>query len=260
MANNIEIKMRDGYYAPSTVLWLLAEELTIRQAALLLINEDPERWPLAEYPMGDQCRPLGYEASRQVLVSALNSEVIRGRTTWRTVTKTDPDGIESWQESIEGEVCGDRSTINMDSLRSWLAAKNVTIEQFAGLAPTSEDFLDRELVAYSPKLAATVAAWRHVSKNLKTGISVKQQLMNWLKENSPRYWPDGLDPKVTDTFIKEAARIANWDVDGGRPSTFLEKREKNSSRRSMRDYELSPANEKPSQGDYSDDLDDEIPF
>ena len=45
--------MDDGYYAPSTVLWLLAEELTIMQAAILLLNEDwtchafallPENW------------------------------------------------------------------------------------------------------------------------------------------------------------------------------------------------------------------------
>lgn len=217
MADKIKISMADGYYVPSTVLWLLAEDLTIRQAALLLLNEDPERFPLAEYPSIGEHIPPGYEAARQVIVSALLANKIDGKVEWKTKTSGNPDEINYWEENVEGDVCADKATINMDSLRAWLASKNVTVEQFIGLSGTSDDFLDQNDQKYAPKLAAAVAAWRYVKNNPINGLSVKQQLMNWLNENSARFWPDGMDAKVTDTFVKEAARIANWDAEGGRP-------------------------------------------
>ncbi len=257
MAEKIRIIMEDGYYAPSTVLWLLAEELTVRQAAILLLNEDPEQFPWAEYPEQKNHSPIGYSAARQVIVSALLSEKVDGRREWKTETRYNPDGYEAYQGELEGVICADRSTINMDSLRAWLDSKNVTVEQFVGLAGTSEDFLDREDPAYSPKLAATVAAWRHVKKTKVNGMSVKQQLMDWLRDNSARYWPDGLDAKVTDTFLKEAARIANWDADGGRPS-LNEQKNTDESPPAKRDFEIT--NSKDFSKDYSSEFDDEIPF
>lgn len=257
MARNIKILMEDGYYAPSTILWLLAEELTIMQAAILLLNEDPEQFPYANSPEQEHHRPKGYSAAKQVILSALGSGKVKGKKEWQTETKYNPDGYDAYEAPIEGLLCPERSTINMDSLREWLASKNVTVEQFAGLAGTSEDFLDRDDAAYSPKLAATVAAWRHVKKNAISGVSVKQQLMDWLRENSARYWPDGMDAKVTDTFLKEAARIANWDADGGRPSLNEHKSAVDNS--AIRD-KFTTTNSQDFARDYSIDFDDEIPF
>lgn len=260
MAGNINISMVDGYYVPSTILWLLAEDLSIRQAALLLLNEDPERFPRAEYPNSDRDVPAGYEAARQVIVSALLANKVDGNRTWKTISGEYPDGGSGWQDYVEGDVCADKSTINMDSLRAWLASKNVTVEQFIGLSGTSDDFLDQDDQKYAPKLAATIAAWRHVKSNPINGLSVKQQLTNWLNDNSARFWPEGMDAKVTDTFVKEAARIANWDADGGRPSIAENKVEEktaiippptNSPKKTV-GPRVSP--------DFNIDLDDEIPF
>ena len=260
MADKIEILMADGYYSPSTVLWLLAEDLTIRQAALLLLNEDPEHFPQAEYPNQDSPAPDGYQAARQVIASALLAKKIEGSYVWKTKTVYTDGEFGSHEEEAVGDVCADRSTINMDSLRAWLASKNVTVEQFAGLSSTSDDFLDRYGPTYSPKLAATIAAWRHVRQNPINGLSVKQQLANWLKDNSARYWPDGVEPKVTDTFVNEAARIANWDADGGRPAVSDTKTKKNSAitaPKSMGGPETEPP---PSSNGYDTEFDDEIPF
>lgn len=260
MADKINISMVDGYYSPSTVLWLLAEDLTVRQAALLLLNEDPEDYPDAEYPDNHRQVPSGYQAARQVIASALLAKRITGLRAWKTKTAYDPDGLESWQEEIEGDLCANRSTINMDSLRAWLASKNVTVEQFAGLSRTSDDFLDREDPSYSPKLAATIAAWRHVKQNPINGLSIKRQLADWLHANSARFWPDGMDSKVTDTFVNEAARIANWDAEGGRPAISDTKNEKSavdlSDRFSANRKTVSP----PAISSFDADLDDEIPF
>lgn len=260
MADKINITMADGYYSPSTVLWLLAEDLTIRQAAILLLNEDPERFPLAEYPTCQDHVPLGYEAARQVLVSALMANKVEGRQEWKVETGIGYNSNEAYENVLEGNVCADKSTVNMDSLKAWLASKNVSVEQFAGLSDTSDDFLNRDDLAYSPKLAATIAAWRHVKNNPINGLSVKQQLTNWLTNNSARYWPDGIDPKVTDTFIKEAARLANWDSEGGRPAIIGKKNEK---RFVLQASKTSPDQKTYGTGNtqtFSTDLDDEIPF
>ena len=227
MADKILIQMRDGQYGASTVLWLLAEELTVRQAALLLLNEDPERWPYAESIPTEQNRPKNYAAARQVISSALVSGKVKGQVVPKTETVYSNAGADSREETIVGSVEGDQSTIQMNSLKDWLASKNITVEQFMGLSSTSEDFSDREAQSYSPKLAATVAAWRHVKQNRISGLSIKQQLADWLGENGARYWPDEDSAKVTDTFVKEAARIANWDADGGRPAQFDPSTEKN---------------------------------
>lgn len=145
----------------------------------------------------------------------------------------------------------------MESLKEWLATKNVTVEQFMGLAETSEDFLDRKDHAYSPKLAATIAAWRYVKKNHVSGASIKQQLMDWLRENSARYWPDDMGEKVTDTFIKEAARLANWDAEGGRPSL---NDDKNSAKANPKNGDFQLKDSRDFNHDFSTDFDDEIPF
>ena len=260
MADNINITMADGYYSPSTVLWLLAEELTIRQAALLLLNVDPEHYPLAEYPNSERDAPVGYEAARQVLASALMANKVEGRKEWKTQTGVDYNSNEAYEDVLEGNLCADKATINMESLKAWLASKNVTVEQFAGLSDTSDDFLNRDDPTYSPKLAAAVAAWRHVRNNSVNGISIKQQLKNWLRDNSHRYWPDGIKPKVTDTYIKEAARLANWASEGGRPSIIEENSEKNSASYAPKKSLLQKTYGQGGSQRFNIDLDEEIPF
>ncbi|MEM1086975.1 MAG: hypothetical protein AAGH90_04545 [Pseudomonadota bacterium] len=256
MVKNIRILMDDGYYAPSTVLWLLAEELTVKQAAILLLNEDPEQFPYAENPEREHHRPKGYIAAKQVISSALRSGKVTGEVVWET-ERVMVTNYESEEVPIEGQINANKSYVNMDSLKEWLASKNVTVEQFAGLAGTSEDFLDRDDPSYSPKLAATVAAWRHVKKNRIHGVSVKQQLLEWLRGNSAKYWPDDASAKVTDTFVKEAARIANWDAEGGRPSQ-MEEKDTDNLQPDKRRFEITDTPN--GEIDYSTDFDDEIPF
>lgn len=260
MAENIRIQMRDGRYEPSSVLWLLAEELTVRQAALLLLNEDPEDWPYAESMGTEQSRPRDYLAARQVLASALLAGKVEGRVVPQTETIYTNAARDGREEPIIGSVQGDQSTIQMQSLKDWLASKNITVEQFVGLANTSEDFLDREAAAYSPKLAAAVSAWRHVKQNPESGLSVKRRLENWLRENGARYWPDGSSAKVSETFIKEAARIANWDAEGGRPSQFDAPTEKKSEPISISQTEVSERSMRRMDTSLETDFDDEIPF
>lgn len=90
------------------------------QAAILLLNEDPEQFPYAERPEKDHHRPNGYNAARQVIVSALRSKKIKGISEWQTETRYILDSQEPYEAPIEGLICAERSTIN-DQRSTWRA-------------------------------------------------------------------------------------------------------------------------------------------
>ncbi len=65
--------------------WHLCQELSVIQAALLIIGEDPERWQrqICELPFED--RPKGYEAT----MAALTTDIHAGRLPAKIVMADD---------------------------------------------------------------------------------------------------------------------------------------------------------------------------
>lgn len=257
----INIMLEDGYYVPSSVLWLLADELSIKHVALLILNEDPERYQKSGWRF-DPGAPAGYLAIEEALMGALRKGKIAGQI---------KECIEEWGagegREIPDTIDPDTSKIDMDSLREWLAEKNVEINHLFELVPTIPmDCRHKEHHHYSPKLAATIAAWDAVSANFQAHISVKDQLRSWLQANAAEFGVADDELKPTKNFLDAACLIANWNTTGGR--TPLQKPDSNVLEKSDNEnrvpapFKLTPA-EKPTpiQGsDLLDDFDDEIPF
>lgn len=259
----ITVLLDDGYYAPSSVLWLLADELTIKHICLLFLNEDPEIYQGHNWREQRGGVPRGYLAIEEALLGSLRKGKLVGTIHPRYVEWGQDEGA-----LIPNSIDPDTSTIDMDSLKEWLKGKNVEINHLFELAPSvPTSCRDREHPNYSPRLAATVAAWDHVSENFQEHICVKEQLRVWLEENAAHFGIDGDELKPTKNFLNAATLIANWNSTGGRTRLQkdddepMEQKSANPSK-VLAPFKITPAEKppEPQYVDFSKDMDDEIPF
>ena len=142
-----------------SVYWRLAAELTIRQAALLIIGIEPSS------EIGTNCedwkeheRPDGYEAVNQALISALRKKLINGE--WIPVMEYDINGNECGERAGTTDI--NRSCLEFDSLVGFLTARNLRPPFFFPPdASTSgePDYLNRKHPRHSDELEAAVRVW-----------------------------------------------------------------------------------------------------
>lgn len=196
--------------------WRLCDELSVLQAALLVIGEDPskqnayaENWDLHK-------RPTGYEAAKTAITNALKKGRIEGEI------------IPFYDTDINGNVCGEipdslnieSSRIDVESLRTWLRSRGIQSGFFFPLETDAPDYLNQNHPRYAPKLAAAVQAWLAAGEDVgKNGKSVKQSLMKWLREHAANYKLSDEEGKPNETGIEECAKVANWQDKGGAPKT-----------------------------------------
>ena len=234
--------------------WRLCEELSIAQAALLIIGENPSYAGLVNNWDIDK-RPDGYDAAITAISSGLKN-FIRYQKEYQTFeTQTEnlrldhanaPDmeleneiylkslykrSIEGTlvQETeydingndmgfIEGSVDCFRSIINVDSLKEWLLVKGFTTGFFFPEMAETMDFLDPQNPRYAPKLAASVKAWQSVTDAGKR--SPKQALDKWLREHAVQFGLTNEDGKaLIENAIEECSKVANWSPKGGATKT-----------------------------------------
>ncbi|WP_461516619.1 hypothetical protein [Porticoccus sp.] len=233
--------------------WRLCEELNIVQAAMLVVGEDPT---CAEYVEGwdVDTRPKGYEAAKTAICGGLKN-FIQHEKEYRQLEdemdhlrvqyKNSPDLLSEndnylvglYRRSIagnlvpkpdldfngnligwlEGTIDLYSSTINVESLRRWLALKGFTTGFFFPEPVTTLDFLDPLNARYAPKLAAAVKAWQEVTDPGRK--SPKQALDKWLREHAAEYGLTNDEGKPIETAIEECSKVANWNQMGGAPKT-----------------------------------------
>ncbi len=212
-----------------SIYWRLVSELSIRQAALLAIGEEPSS------EIGSNCenwkeheRPADYEAVKQALISALRKGIIAGEH-WGII-ELDMYGNECGEE-VPGTTDIDKSYVDFDSLVHFFESRNIRPPFLFPPKPKADtpDYLDPNHPRYSGKLAASVRAWQAMDdENLLRGKNPIPAMTEWLET---RYKDFGLvhrqDSKQhgyktgdrIDGAIKEAARVANWQTEGGAPKT-----------------------------------------
>lgn len=185
--------------------WRLCRELSVVQAALLIVGLDPS---------GDDCyvqswetheRPKGYEPVRTAVSAALRREEIKGRLVPQD--RTIDDGL----------VDAAASTVEVASLCTWLSANGVRTGFFFPTATDAADYLDPRNARYAPKLAAAIHAWQAVTH--LDGKHPKQALLKWLRENASKFDLTDEDGKLNEQGIEEVAKVANWQPAGGAPRT-----------------------------------------
>lgn len=190
--------------------WRPCDELTIKEAALLIAgvspakNDSVENWQVGE-------RPCGYEAARSALINALRGGRIKGQVI-NEMTQ-DMNGNEF---PIEDSVSV-WSRVDVESLRAWLWSRGLRHGFFAPASEEAPDYLDSRNSRYAPKLAAAVRAWQAVTD--PAGKHPKQALTKWLRENAAAFGLTDDEGKPNETGIDEIAKVANWQPGGGAPKT-----------------------------------------
>lgn len=197
---------------PISPLWLLADRLSIIEAALLLIDREPQGTSEQIENWVDRDKPSGYVAARRAIVSAIQRNQVQGSIS--RVAEEDSRG--SWQETDRLDF--HQSWVETESLRDWLAERGYPSVFFSiGQVESTPGYLDADHSRYAPKLAAAVEAWERVDAKDGTAGTPKQKLQRWLRLNAARFGLVDDDGKPTESVIEEIAKIANWARGGGAP-------------------------------------------
>lgn len=233
--------------------WRLCEELSIVQAALLVAGEAPvfaeyaESWDLDK-------RPKGYEAAKTAISGALKNyinyekelaELDAQSNALREEYANAPDLIYENEDrlnlllrrsiegslvplyesdingheyaTIEGTIDVSKSTVQVESLKRWLAHKGFSSGFFFPEPVETMDYLDSLNPRYAPKLAAAVKAWQSVIDTGKR--SPKQALDKWLREHALQFGLTNDEGKPIEQAIEECSKVANWNAKGGATKT-----------------------------------------
>ena len=193
--------------------WRLCDELSILQAAFLLIGLNPsdegrffENWEMEEIPRE-------YEAAKVAIIGALRKNKIEGKL----IPHYENDYLKDVSKEIEGSVDIYKSLVDVETLRQWLKSRGVCTGFFFPEMSDAPDYLDPRNPRYAPKLAAAVRAWQSVVD--VGGKHPKNALRKWLREHAAEYGLTDDKGKLNETGIEEAAKVANWQPSGGAPKT-----------------------------------------
>lgn len=181
--------------------WRLCDELSIIQAALLIVGKDPSESQEYIEMWEPHKRPKGFEAAKSALKAAVNSKKIVAKVRYSTMDSSEPD----WHIS----------TVSVDSLKQWLVSRGFTSGFFFPEKQYNLPYLDVAHPQYAPKLAVAIMAWEAVTNNryLLRNKTPKKAIGSWLETNAEKYG-------LTKQAIEEIAKIANWNTKGGAPTTY----------------------------------------
>ncbi|MBB3773244.1 hypothetical protein FHS55_003877 [Angulomicrobium tetraedrale] len=223
--------------------WTKADALNVYQIALLLKGLDPSPlWRLRYSSL-----PLSTQDATAVYVMLLTSAVASGTIAPSTISHYD-NGRYDWDDTL----------ISLDSLRGWLAGRDMKDTIFGPPTSARHTPAQKSSPFHAPKLAAALAAWEAVTSGpeLLRGKSPKRALETWLTEHAAEYDLLNKDGTPNRTGIEEIAKVANWNQKGGAPTTPALPSEPSPSFRGT----FSRAAENPPLRAVNWGEDDEIPF
>jgi len=197
--------------------WRICDELTIVQAALLLVSEDPAELQSDVEKKAPALRPPGYEAAKAAFGHALTKNDVSGRLFFMANHDTGSDKLDP----VEGRIDVQKSTIEVASLKRWLSNRGFNGGFFfPAKLGFSLDYLDKNHPRYAPKLAAAVRAWRAMDdETIIEGKSVKQAIEKWIREHATELGLADTAGNPIKQAIEECSKVANWNPAGGAPKT-----------------------------------------
>lgn len=227
--------------------WRLCDEVSVVQAALLLLGRDPGEGGASVEDWAPHEQPTGYEAVKSAIRNAILGKRLPAtirRSAWERGWDEEPgDGEgrarlasmlidnmadrESFQANARSiasrgviyrtEPNWHLTTIHVEHLREWLMSRGIHTGFFFPTAIDEPNYLDPKNPRYAPKLAAAVKAWRAVTD--PGGRHPKQALMKWLREHAADFGLSDEEGKPNETGIEEVAKVANWRPGGGAAKT-----------------------------------------
>lgn len=195
--------------------WRLCDELSIFQAAALVIGKDPVSEDIAAVENWDVTqRPQHYEAARTAISNALRSNSLNGSLAYQI--KSDLNG-RTFEDPRTIDV--HRSIVEVSSLKAWLAKRGFKSGFFFPRQPDAPSYLDKDHPRYAPKLAAALQAWMALEGVDPAGTSPKKMILKWLREHAAEFDLADEEGRPNEQGIEETAKVANWQPLGGAPKT-----------------------------------------
>ena len=189
--------------------WKLSDELTVVQAALLVVGQDPSPVELEVERKTPERQPRGYNAAKNAIMSAIRSNLLKGELRYEA---HDIDEMPYHSPSL--------SLVNVEDLKRWLRSKGFEKHFFFFPEGLDGKFLDVQHPRYSPKLAAAVRAWEALDNDdLLTATTPKKAAQKWLRINAVDFNLSDSDGNPIESAIEEISKVVNWDPKGGAPST-----------------------------------------
>ena len=234
--------------------WKLCDRISIAEAALLIAGINPSDHPANLYNWDAKNQPRSFRPTVQALRGAIELESLKGETFYHTGHDDDGEPYRNFDPA--------ESTVDVEDLRRWLAAKNVRSGFFAVRVDAPQPYMNPSHERYAPKLAAAVAAWESVGRDRGEGRSVKQQLEAWARRHANEFGLCDEDGNPKKAAMDNIAIVANWETKGGAPKT---PGESVVSEPDLSDELVLPQGDErlgrtsgSGEGEY--DLDDDIPF
>lgn len=193
----------DDFPQPGWNAWRAASLVTIRQAACLLSNEDPQAHT------GSQLEKLPAQAqtmSHLIAYAILAGELVP----YACFVRRGEEGFLPTNEVARHDVLGDSTTILTAELASWCNSKNLPhpwVLNAAARGSASHSAQNN----YPLELRAAIGAFEAVrnDQNATAGQTPKQALLKWLRTNT----------NLGKEARERVAIVANWQPSGGAPRT-----------------------------------------
>ncbi len=189
--------------------WHLCDEVTIIQAVLLIVNEDPSHIQYYVENWNAEKRPKGYEAVFAALKNAIMSDTLKSNTRYEEGNNycAEPD----WH----------LTTIKVSTLKAWLQSRGYTEGFFFSDNVNEPDYLNKDNEFYAPKLATAVRAWQAITNDISllNNKTPKQALEVWLKTNAKEFDLIDEEGNHIKQAIEDIAKVANWKPKGGATKT-----------------------------------------
>jgi len=211
--------------------WHFCDELSVIQATLLIVGEDPAVSQDYIDTQDAQHRPDGYDAVFAALKNAINGKSLAA-TLRHDARYGGYDEYPNTGESVReneyqlriifvSEPNWHLTTVTVENLKKWLISRGCKTGFFFESDLGASEFFDPNNLFYAPKLAAAVNAWGSVTKDetLLSGKTPKKALEKWLRENASQYGLTKDDGNPNETGIEEICKIANWKPEGGAAKT-----------------------------------------
>ena len=199
--------------------WRLCDELTIIQAAHLLIGMQPGEVEARMYD-GAELKPssrVRYVTELDAATAAISNALRSGSVSGQYISQFNHDSEGNRTTMVANSINIDESIVNVDSLKKWLIGRGFRSGFFFPSGTDAPDYLDQSNPRYAPKLAAAVRAWQAVVD--PQGKHPKQAIAKWLRENAAEFGMTDDEGNTINQAIDDVSKIANWQPTGGAPKT-----------------------------------------
>ncbi len=211
--------------------WRLCDELSVIDAALLIVGEDPSISRAYIKHWAAEKLPQGYSAAKNALINAIYGKRLNATLRYPARVLFDEEyekvGEKVFKDGNEFAIAfkdvpdWGQTTIKIDDLKAWLVSRGFKTGFFFVNHVDSPDYLDKSHQCYAPKLAAAVDAWQAITsdESLLDGKTPKQAIEKWLRENASRFKLSDDDGNPNNDGIEQISKVANWRPEGGAAKT-----------------------------------------